>query len=90
MAYQHHANIVGTGLINEAGSGLVLGINNGDGISLASNKVNASVDAETIGFNEAGELMVLSAGGTGYGNHTVVALSGGDYPDPVAAMTDRP
>jgi len=86
---QVNAGIAGTGLKNEAGSGLVLGINNGDGISLAGNKVSASVDAETIGFNEAGELIALGAGGAGYGNHTVVALSGGDYPDPVAAMTDR-
>ncbi len=61
----------------------------GPGIVSAPGGVSVKVDTDTIGFNGAGELMVLGAGETGYGNHTVVALSGGDYPDPVAAMTDR-
>lgn len=86
---QVSSGVIGTGLKNESLNGLVLGVNKGDGISLVGNKVSASVDTTTIGFNGSGELMVLDGGGSGYGNYTVVALSGGDYTDPVAAMTDR-
>ncbi len=85
-----NSGIIGNGLYNaDSGSGISIAVNDGDGINTAGGKVNVSVDTTTIDFNSSGELMAVTGPGGGPAKRAIVALSGGDYSDPVAAMNDR-
>lgn len=86
LAFQGGALVVaeGAGLMLDSG---VLNIGEGAGIVVGSNQIAARVDNSTIGIDAGNRLSVLpGARVPQFRNVAIVALAGGSYPTPQAAL----